>query len=94
MTLLQGMLLYRFFGWIFGHDTMNMGYLMTSLFTCCLFIIYDTQMIIEKAERGQKDVPAHAMELFIDLFNLFIRILQILMKLKEGEDDRDRRRKK
>jgi FtsH-binding integral membrane protein len=94
MTLIQGMMLYKMFGWLFGYNTLNIGYLMVSLFTCCLFIIYDTQLIIEKAERGEKDVPAHAMRLFIDLFDLFIKIIQILMKLKEGEEDRDRRRKK
>jgi FtsH-binding integral membrane protein len=32
-------------------------------------------MIIERAELGDKDVITHAMTLFIDLFDLFIRIL-------------------
>ena len=56
-------------------------------------MIYDTQVIIERAERGDKDVPLHAMTLFIDLFELFIRILQILIELNKDKDD-DRRKRR
>jgi FtsH-binding integral membrane protein len=93
MTLIQGMAMYRLFSWLFGYNSLNMGFLMIGLFTCCLFIIYDTQMIIERAERGDKDVPSHALLLFIDLFNMFIKILQILMKLKEGESEDGKKKK-
>jgi len=44
------------------------------------------------AERGDKDIPSHTMMLFIDLFDLFIKILQILMKLKEGDENNKKRR--
>ena len=60
-----------------------MVYLMFGLLTACLYIIYDTQIIIERAEHGDKDVITHAMTLFIDLFDLFIRILQILLELQK-----------
>jgi FtsH-binding integral membrane protein len=50
-----------------------MPYLLLSLFIACLYIIYDTQIIIEKAEQGDKDVPTHTKVLFIDMFELFIR---------------------
>jgi len=49
-------------------------------------------MIIEQAERGNKDVPTHTMMLFIDLFDLFIKILQILIKLSEDKEDKKKRR--
>jgi hypothetical protein len=32
-------------------------------------------MIIERAERGEKDVPTHTMILFVDLFELFIKVV-------------------
>lgn len=51
---------------------------MFGLLIACLYIIYDTQVIIERAENGDKDVPTHTMLLFIDLFDLFIKILRIL----------------
>jgi FtsH-binding integral membrane protein len=72
---------------------MNMVYLMVGLLTACLYVIYDTQLIIEKAEHGDNDVISHTMLLFIDLFDLFVKILQILIKLKE-ENERDKRKKK
>jgi FtsH-binding integral membrane protein len=93
MTLVQGMLLYRFVGWMFGYSAYNMIYLMFGLFVACLYIIYDTQVIVEKAERGDRDIPTHTMTLFIDLFELFIRIIQILIKLNEDKNKNERRRR-
>ena len=92
-TMVQCMILYRLLGWLTGYATFGLGYLMIGLFIACLYIIYDTQMIVERAERGDKDVPAHTMLLFIDLFELFIRILQILMELNKDKDN-DRRRRR
>lgn len=59
----------------------------------CMYIIYDTQIIVERAERGDKDVPTHTLMLFIDLFQLFMKILQILMELQKNEKKDERRRK-
>jgi len=75
VTLVQGLLLYRLFGWLLGYSYMNMVYLMVGLLTACLYVIYDTQLIIERAEHGDKDVISHTMLLFIDLFDLFVKIL-------------------
>jgi Bax inhibitor 1 len=72
----------------------NLAYLMFGLLTACLYIIYDTQMIIERAERGDKDVITHAMTLFIDLFELFIRILQILLELQKSQEEENERKKR
>ena len=52
---------------------------MIVLFTACLYIIFDTQIIIEKAENGDMDVVSHTLTLFVDLYNLFITILKILI---------------
>ena len=76
-----------------GYSVHGLPYLMCGLFMACLYIIYDTQIIVERAENGDKDVPAHTMMLFIDLFELFIRILQILMELNKDKDN-DRRRRR
>ena len=70
-----------------------MVYMMGGLFVACLYIIYDTQMIIEKAERGQKDVPTHTMILFVDLFDLFIKIVQVLIKLSEDDKKKKKERR-
>jgi len=53
------------------------------LFT--VYVVYDTQLIIEAAENGSEDYVWHAMELFLDFIAIFIRILIILMRSKEGK---------
>ena len=86
---------YRMLSWLFGYSkygySFPMVYLMGSLFVACLYIIYDTQLIIERAERGDKDVPTHTMTIFMDLFDLFIKIVQVLIKLQEDKDRKKRR---
>ena len=78
-SIVSAMFWYRMVTWMFGSrfgmDAQSMGYLMVALFVACLYIIYDTQMIIERAERGEKDVPTHVMILFVDLFDLFLKVV-------------------
>lgn len=71
-----------------------MPYLMLGLLIACFYIIYDTQIIIERAERGDKDVPTHTLLLFVDLFDLFIKILKILIELNKDKDEDNRRRRR
>ena len=71
-----------------------MPYLLIGLLVECLYIIYDTQLIIERAERGDKDVVGHALLLFVDLFDLFIKILQILIKLSQEEKRKKEKNRK
>ncbi|XP_059089322.1 probable Bax inhibitor 1 isoform X1 [Tigriopus californicus] len=70
-------------------------YLWGGLLLFCGFIVYDTQMIIEKRRRGDKDFIAHSLDLFIDFIQIFRKILIILMqKQGEKEDNRERRRRR
>ena len=46
----------------------------------CMYIIYDTQMIIKEADDGNYDVIFHAMTFYLDFINIFIRLLVILMR--------------
>ncbi|TRY62090.1 hypothetical protein TCAL_12255 [Tigriopus californicus] len=66
-------------------------YLWGGLLLFCGFIVYDTQMIIEKRRRGDKDFIAHSLDLFIDFIQIFRKILIILM---QKEDNRERRRRR
>lgn len=48
MTMLQVMCMYRLVGWLFGGASMfGLGYVMCGLFITCLWVIFDTQVIVE-----------------------------------------------
>ena len=53
------------------------------------YVMFDTQMMIEKANRGQKDYVLDAINLFIDLVQIFVRILIILLKESSKKKSKD-----
>jgi len=50
------------------------------------FVVFDTQLIIEKAFSGDEDYFAHALELFLDILNIFIRLVIFFAKLKKNKN--------
>ena len=52
--------------------------LYVGLFMMCGFIIYDTQLIVEKFHMGNKDFIAHSVLLFVDFFRMFSYLIEIL----------------
>lgn len=48
------------------------------LFIMCGFILYDTQLIVEKHRMGSKDFIMHSLDLFIDFINVFRHLLVLL----------------
>jgi FtsH-binding integral membrane protein len=56
----------------------------------CVFILYDTQLIMEKRKRGDDDYIWHAVDLFIDFVNVFRKILIVLMQKEQSKDKKRR----
>lgn len=48
------------------------------------YILYDTQMMVERSEAGVRDVPGDAMALFINMFAVFVRLLALLNQDRGG----------
>ena len=55
------------------------------LLVFCGFVIFDTQLIIDRFERGDHDYVWHALDLFIDFIDIFRRILIILSKKEKSK---------
>lgn len=56
------------------------------------YVCADSQMIIERADQGDRDHVTHAWMLFTDLSAIFTRLLVILLKQQEEQEKKKRRR--
>jgi len=57
--------------------------LYAGLAVMCGFILYDTQMVMEKHRRGDNDYIWHSVDLFIDFLDIFRRLAIILAQKEE-----------
>jgi FtsH-binding integral membrane protein len=57
-----------------------------------LFLIHDTQSIIEKAEMGSRDFLLHSMELYSDVIAIFVRVVLILLRKEENESSKKKKK--
>ncbi|ERM95306.1 bax inhibitor 1 [Amborella trichopoda] len=57
------------------------------------YIVFDTQLIIEKAHIGDYDYVKHALDLFADFIAVFVRLLIIMVK-NSGEKSEERKKKR
>ena len=74
-------LLLRFPGFI----TLGTGYLFLSLLTFCGFISYDTYEMHCRIRKGEVDYYYHALNIFLDVVNLFIKITECLIRTKRNK---------
>merc|ERR1719432_726582 len=82
-TLLSGLSTLFWLGLInlfFQSQLLFQVYIWGGLLIFCGFIVWDTQMIIEKKRRGDGDFIGHSLDLFIDFMQVFRKILILLMQ--------------
>ena len=82
-TLLSGLSFMFWMGLLnlfFQSQLIFQAYLWGGLLLFCGFVVFDTQMIIEKRRRGDKDYIAHSLDLFIDFIQIFRKVLILLMQ--------------
>jgi len=93
-SLLSGLSTLLFLGFLnifFRSQLLFQAHLYMGLAIFCGFIMFDTQVIIEKAKRGDKDFIAHALDLFIDFVQIFRKVLIILMQKEQGKEQKKKR---
>jgi FtsH-binding integral membrane protein len=63
--------------------------LYAGLAVMCGFVLYDTQLIMEKHRRGDNDYIWHSVDLFIDFMDIFRRLAIILAQKEERNKKKD-----
>ncbi|CAF0805148.1 unnamed protein product [Didymodactylos carnosus] len=58
----------------------------------CGYILYDTQLIVARAQNGESNYIKDALMLFIDMVDLFVRILIILIKNSQKKEKKSNNR--
>lgn len=83
-SVMLGLTMTLLTSWIFGLNLVSyLAYNVITLVVFSLYVIYDTQLIVEKACRGDFDYNIHALELFIDMVKIFTKIVKILIILSD-----------
>jgi FtsH-binding integral membrane protein len=80
---LMGMLMFGLLGWLFGfHGGVIYSLFGVALF--CGFIVYDTHRVLRIY--GPDDAIMASIELYLDILNLFLYILELLSSLSGGQE--------
>jgi len=93
-SLLSGLSTLMFLAFInifFRSQLLFQAHLYLGVAIFCGFIMFDTQVIIEKARRGDKDFVAHSLDLFIDFVQIFRKVLILLMQKESNKSEKKRR---
>ena len=66
-------------------------YILFGLLTFCGFIAYDTYEMHRRFECGQIDHYVHALQLFLDIINLFVKIVRLLAIAKNKKSNKSKK---
>ncbi|XP_034648339.1 bax inhibitor 1 [Trachemys scripta elegans] len=83
------MLLFSLINVFVGSTWLFTANLYLGLMVMCGFVLFDTQLIIEKAESGDKDYIWHCVDLFLDFINIF-RELMMLLGMNENKKKKEK----
>ncbi|XP_051528343.1 probable Bax inhibitor 1 [Myxocyprinus asiaticus] len=92
-TLMSGLsvlLLVSFFNMFFSSVVLFKAHIYLGLVVMCGFVLFDTQLIIEKAEMGDKDYIWHSVNLFMDFVTIF-RKLVIILAMNEKDKKKEKK---
>uniref|UniRef100_A0A6B2LFS9 Bax inhibitor 1 n=1 Tax=Arcella intermedia TaxID=1963864 RepID=A0A6B2LFS9_9EUKA len=82
---LQLLLLFSFVNVFAGSDFLFAVGVYMGLMVFLGFVAVDTQLMVERAEGGERDYVWQAVGLFLDLLNVFVRVVVVLARLRDGE---------
>jgi len=79
---LLAMMMFSFFGWIFGFSG-GMFFSLIGALLFCGYILYDTSRILK--EYGPDDAVIACVDLYLDILNLFLYLLELLSQCQGSE---------
>jgi len=89
MTMINTLVILSIANIFLGSQLLFKAHLYIGLAMMCGFILYDTQLIIEKRRMGNKDFVTHSLDLFIDLIGVFRRLVILLTQKEDRRQRRD-----
>jgi len=92
-TLMSGLsilLLVSLLNMFLGSVMLFKAHMYLGLAIMCGFVLFDTQLIIERAEQGDKDYIWHCVDLFLDFVTIF-RKLMVLLALNEKDKKKEKK---
>lgn len=90
MSILSTLMLMSLANLFFGSTMLFQAQLYLGLLAMCGFVLYDTQLIVEKRRMGSKDFVSHSLDLFVDFIGIFKRLVIILAQ-KEQDSHKKKR---
>jgi FtsH-binding integral membrane protein len=89
-VILNVLLFVSFANLYFQSETLFYGDVIVGLFTFSIYLFVDTVKMIYEHENGNNDFVWHAISLYLDVLNLFIRLL-ILIAENRDKDKKDKK---
>ncbi|KAK2585953.1 hypothetical protein KPH14_010531 [Odynerus spinipes] len=89
-SMLNVMLLFSLVNLFLRSHFIYQAHLYLGFFLMCGFIIYDTQLIIEKHHMGSRDFILHSLDLLMDFIGVFRHLLVILTQKEISREQRKR----
>ncbi|XP_023654597.1 probable Bax inhibitor 1 [Paramormyrops kingsleyae] len=89
-SALSVLLLVSVFNLFFGSLVLFKAHVYLGLAVMCGFVLFDTQLIIEKAENNDKDYIWHCVELFLDFVTIFKKLM-IILSMNEKDKKKEKK---
>ena len=94
-SAILGFMALRLVGWITGIGAIAYSIeLYLGLLVFSGYVLFDTQLIVERASAGDFDHVKHALDLFVDFVAILVRVVIILMRNQERRDSNERKDKR
>jgi len=80
-------------GMFYNSSLIRSANLYLGLIVFCGYVLYDTQVIIEKVHNGSDDYMWHAVELFVDFVAIFVRLVIMLLDNANKQEDKKKNKR-